>query len=93
MKNFREKIEQLNDIAYKNMGEISQLTIDKVQYMFTEEEPFGRQNYTKDELIAKAYDIDLILGIIDPLKVKDIEVLTELKNALEVEVENLQLNN
>ena len=68
-------IKEISNIVYYNMSNYSQLIInfiEEIEYLLDSE----NINYTSLE--AKVYDIQNILEVINPNRVKDIEILENL---------------
>lgn len=76
--NLKDIIKDISNRTYYNMGDYSQLVIDLVEEI-EEEEPNLNTSEAKGCLV---YEIDNILDIIDQRRTHDIQVLSELKEAL-----------
>lgn len=76
--NYLQKLKEIDDEVYKNMGKVSQKVIDIIEDTLdhldrdVEEEPIER-----DELGAINYEIDVLLEIWKPELKYDIEILTK----------------
>lgn len=73
------KLEELSHEVFYNMGNYSQLIINLVEEV--------EQLYTNDEVTyencgALHYDVDNVLEIIDPSRIKEIKVLKQLSGLL-----------
>jgi hypothetical protein len=84
MKNGKDKILEISNKVFYGMGKYSQLIIDLVQEI---EAMYDEEYQNHENFAAKNYDIILILEIIDPIRLNDVEVLNELDELLKKELE------
>ena len=75
------KLEQLSHEVFYNMRSYSQLIIDLVQEV---EQLYANDEVTYENCGALHYDVDNVLEIIDPSRIKEIKVLKELSGLLKL---------
>lgn len=74
-------INELSSLVFYKMENYHQITIDLVQ---DAEDLLIKENLSSDEVGALCYDISILLEVINPNLVDDIECLNNLKNELEL---------
>lgn len=84
MENGKDKILKISNKVFYGMGKYSQLIIDLVQEL---ESMYDEEFQNHENFAAKSYDITLILEIINPIRLNDIEVLNELHELINKELQ------
>ena len=80
----KEKMNDLSSKVYFDMGNYSQLIIDLVEEGYS---LFNDLDTLKENFMSLQYDVDAILEIIDPKRLKEIEALKKLSILLNNEYE------
>jgi hypothetical protein len=80
----KEKMNDLSSKVYYDMGNYSQLIIDLVEEGYS---LFNDLDTLKENFMSLQYDVDAILEIIDPKRLKEIEALKKLSILLNNEYE------
>lgn len=84
MKNGKDKILEISNKVFYDMRKYSQLIIDLVQEI---ESMYDEDFQNHEKFASKSYDIILILEIINPIRLNDIEVLNELDQLINKELQ------
>lgn len=84
MRNGKDKILEISNKVFYDMRKYSQLIIDIVQEI---ESMYNEEYQNHENFAAKSYDIILILEIINPIRLNDIDVLNELDQLINKELQ------